>query len=281
MSVRMFARDRGQILASSGGDQIITGIALPQDTVLNDVKVKVNLINQGTLTTDQAAFFGVEAYILPVLDPDAGVTFETLWDTLVPKDIDTQTIDLDTGATDTTPFFEPGEVDWTQLLDVGLRPRKVYSRYRMSTVHNAVFAYKDSESPFEKRYQGGDQFTIRIKRPMRVRQPSAFVVGLASPSMDDTTTSLRSVLAENEWPRIKYAGTTLEHAMIDLLGLVEAGAETPWEDATDLLQKYLEPDVYEETAGRFSGVNWLAFYDSMFDLSVVGRLGVRAVSTGR
>lgn len=281
MSVRMFARDRGQIVASSGGDQVITGIALPQDTVLNDVKIKINIMDTGTLTTDQSSFFGVEAYVLPVLDPDAGPTYETVWDTLVPKDVDTQTIDLDTGAADTSPFFEPGEVDWSQLLDIGLRPRKVFSRYRMVTAHQATFSYKDSESPFERRYQGGDAFTIRIKRPIRVRQPSLFAVALASPSMDDTTSSLRSVLAENEWARIKYAGTTLEQAMMDLLGLTEAGAETPFEEATDLLQRYLEPDVFEETSGRFQGVNWTCFYESMYDLSVVGQLGVRAVSTGR
>ena len=36
----------------------------------------------------------VEGWILPVLDPDAGSSFDTLLDTLVPKDTDVEVIDL-------------------------------------------------------------------------------------------------------------------------------------------------------------------------------------------
>ena len=67
-----------------------------------------------------------------------------------------------------------------------------------------------------------------------------------------------------------------------LKGVVtEAGAETPWEEATRLLQKHLEPDPFEETAGEWSGTNWDYTARCIMDHSVVGRLEGVQVTSGR
>jgi len=278
---RMLARRRSQVLVTPGTDRVIWAMSLPNGTVVHDIKGEVHVI--GTLDNrfDEATFYGLEVYILPVFDPDASNSAEVLWDQLVPKDTDVQAIDLDSAAADTTPFFEPGEADWSQVLDVGVRPRKLYGRYKMVTGLNSAFAGRDPATPFGVETRLGEIIPMRIKKSFRVSQPSMLVCALASPAMDDTTTTVELALSENEWSRVMYAEQMLEQAHMDLIGLTEAGAETPWEDATDLLQKHLEPDVFEETATNFVSEQWQTYADIKIDHSVKGRLDIKMLSTGR
>ena len=74
----------------------------------------------------------------------------------------------------------------------------------------------------------------------------------------------------------------LERALLHTLGVIDVGAESPWEEASAILQKHLEPDVYEGTGGRFvSGQTWDAYAEVLIDHSVEGEIGVRSVSSGR
>ena len=200
----------------------------------------------------------------------------------MPKDTDTETMDLDTGAADSSPFFEPGEHIWEGIVDVGLRPEKIFGRYRLLTpVSGAHHQDTDPNTPFSFRWRPGEKFTVRVKARKRVRQPSVLVIAIGSPNIDDTSNTLHTAFAENEWPQIKYASNMLERAMLHLFGLTEAGATTPWEEATALLKKHLEPDVFEETAGTFVGSQYNAVGRAILDHSVVGELKVGAVTSGR
>ena len=116
---------------------------------------------------------------------------------------------------------------------------------------------------------------------MAVNKPSVLVVALASPNLDDTTTVTPKALTEAQWPQIRYVGHVMERALLHVLGVTEAGAETPWEEATALLQAHLEPDMYEEAAGKFTAMNWHTFSEAIIDHSVVGELGKTAITTGR
>ncbi len=279
--LRMFAR-RTSLGNVASADEVMVGLSLPGDSVLHDVKIRVSLTSDNRLPLGGACLYGCAVYILPVLDPDAAAGFDAIWDALVPKDTDVQTMDLDTGAADTSPFFEPGEADWSKVFDLGLQPELLYQRTRLLTAANgSVFKALDTETPFTIFWNPGDSFTIRIKRRLRVRQPSVILCALASPLTDDTTTVDESALAENEWGQVKYAGNLLERALLHVFGLVETGAETPWEEATALLQKHLDPDVHEDVAATLETVTWDYAVTAMFDHSVVGELSAKSISLGR
>ncbi len=281
--LRMFARRSGQGACIVGTDEVMFGISLPSDTVIHDIRAKISLTNTLEHSVQQACRYACEGWILPVHDPDAAPTFDNLWDTLVPKDTDVQTLDLDTGAADSTPFFEPGEADWSDLLDIGLRPERLYHRQKILTFSNGGprFVFQDNQTPFSVIWLPGDSFRIHIRRRLRVRQPSVLLFAIAAPQTDDTTATQESALAEAEWGQVKYMGHVLERAMLHVLGVVEAGAETPWEEATALIQKHLDPDVREDTAGRFTASSFEFIFEAMIDHSVVGELAKQAVSTGR
>jgi len=276
----MFARRLHQQACAVGSDQVVVGLALPSESTINDISIDLR-VQTGVVDVRVISLMAVEGWIIPVLDPDAGASYQTLWDILVPKDTDVEVIDLDVGAVDATPFYEPGEPDFTEIIDAGLRPQRIYHRNEMLTLHNALLAWHDTITPFGEDMVAGVRLNIRIRQKYRIAQPSILMFAVANPSMDDTTTTQPLQPSEDEWGQTKYIGHVLERAMLHLFGVTEAGAETPWEEATALLKKHLEPDVFEETAGRFGGSALEVVAKAMVDHSVVGRLDTQTITTGR
>jgi len=280
--IRMFARrlDRRNIL--SGTDQVVMGISLPSGSRLNKLSVEMHLWQEAPLNSTSVVMYAIEAWILPVLDPDAAADYNTLWDTLVPKDSDVETLDLDTTAATGGPFYEPGEPDLSDMLEVGLIPERIYHKNRMLTMGNgSIFSFQDNQTPFSAQWLAGDTVRMQISKNYHIEQPSVLLVGVANPSLDDTTTTGPAAATENEWGQMKYIGHVLERAMLHVFGIVEAGAETPWEEATALLKKHLEPDPFEETASDFVSASWSVATKAIIDHSVVGRLEDMTVTTGR
>lgn len=283
MSSRLFARRWAKGTVATGADEPIVGVNIPSDGIVNNVNFNVSIFSKDFLDYNQVIAYAVEGYIIPVIDPDTVSNMGALWDRFVPKDTDVTTMDLDTGAADVTPFFEPGEGDWTALMDVGVRPEKIFSRSRLLTVANggSIMSVQDNQTPFAPQWIPGDSFKIKLSKRYRVQMPSIMVFAVASPSFDDTTATVLATLSENEWPRVKYIGEVLKQGLMDVLGLIESGAETPWEEASALLQKFLEPNPFESSAGDFASSTLHFAADGHFDLSVAGELETAVLTTGR
>lgn len=279
---RMFGRRWSQTVVPAGADRVLAAISMPSESRLNDFKatVHINLTTGSIFPVNQVVGYALEMWILPVHDPDGALTYDTIFDRLVPKDTDVQAMDLDTGASDAGPFWEPGEADWSKLLRVGLQPEKLYARHKLLSYANANAKVIDNETPFLPGFIPNDVVEVRVKKNYYIENPSVVVLAMASPSFDDTTAVAQAPLLENEWARVKYITEVMKMAQIDLFGLVESGAETPWEEATDLLQKHLQPDVFEETTSAFGNTSWTVFVEGMIDHSVVGQLGKAAISLG-
>ena len=278
---RMLAKRMSQLLIPNASDEVLFGFSLPSDTVVHDIRAEVHYTGP-VLTVSNALMVGLEMYVLPVTDPDNGASYNTIWDQLVPKDTDAETVDLDTSGLDTQPFWEPGEPDWTQLFDIGVRPRKLFGKYEMITIVNTDgFSFEDTNTPFSVKWLPARKVQVRVRRRFRVSQPSVVVCALGIAGGDDTTTTIETALAENEWARVKYISHVLEFAISHLFGLTESGAETPWEEATALLKKILEPDPVEETAGTFNSQALNVFSRARMDFSVTGDLEKMLVTSGR
>ncbi len=283
--LRLIGRRKSQRIIAANSDQVLLGISLPSDSVIHDIRVRGSIMgpaNGSEVNPLEVHGYALEAWILPIDDPDATADFDDIWDTLVPKDSDVQTLDLDAQTADVNPFYEPGETDWQALFDVGLRPQRLWHMKRFVTINNTEgIVFVDSQTPFAPKWQIGGSFRWHDPKRYRVRQPSVLLVGFGSPSHDDTTATVEAPLAENEWPRVKYLGDTLKMALMDVLGLTESTAETPWEEAADLLQRHLDPDVMEQTSGFFASAGYNVVTEMTVDHSVVGELGIGTVTTGR
>ncbi len=280
--LRMIARRTFQRKVLNATDLVLFGISLPAGSRIHDIRCKLNIVCADEILWDKACFYAQEMYLLPVHDPDTSETYDALWDRLVEKDTDVATLDLDTHTADTSPFYEPGEVNWESLLPVGQKPEKLWAKHRMLTIaEDSIFQFQDNQTPFTKRFVAGGVERIHVGRKLRIDQPMVLALGMASPVTDDTTTTVESILGETEWAQVRYMRHVLERALLSALGLVESGAETPWEEATVLLAKQLDPDVLEDTSAAFSAVDWNVFGEATIDFSVEGELGNQTISTGR
>jgi len=135
-----------------------------------------------------------------------------------------------------------------------------------------VSIQRDPETPFATEAIHGGVYKINVNKRYRVLQPSIVAFAMATPSLDDTTTVEEQTLTESQWGRIKYIDFMVEQMMIHQLGLVETGAETPWEEASALIRSYLMPDVHEENAGSWVNPVWQYWGKATMGISVPGRL---------
>lgn len=270
-------------LVNAGADTVLFGVWLPAHTVLRQVRGEVT-VESNTIATALDVFMGsVEAWVLPVNDPDEGNVMESSWDQLVPKDTSSLTMDMDTTAQDTTPFFEPGAVYWESLFDLGRHPIRLFQKQWMCSLgHNTIHQHKDTETPFAVEWVPGLTFPLSISRPVRVRQPSLLAFALASP--DTTLTNdgaATSGMGEKEWGQVQFIDHVMERAMLSLLGLTEAGAETPWEEAAVLLKKVLDPLVDETVGATFTPTQWHPKGTAIIEFDVEGTMPKKPITTGR
>ncbi len=269
--LRIFARRMFHVISASGGDTTMFGVSLPSDTILNRIQAKIQLVGQSEqLAQNKCCVYAVEGWVVPVNDPDTALQMEVLWDQQVPKDSDVQVLDLDTVASVTDEFFNPGEMDWQRLFDVGQRPKRLFHRHKMLTFQNAMYRFQDTETPFNNVWNAGDAFNIDIKRRMKISRPSAVIFAIASSEVDDTTATKESVLLENEWSRVKYMREAIRMGLMSAIGLTEAGAETPWVDSLNVIQKHVDPDVFEQVGATFVSEAFEVYGEAIVDHSVVG-----------
>jgi len=279
--MRFFRHSLGQLVAGQGSDVCIGGVLLPSESKLNNVWGEVHVIGIGSISFDRAAMYGCGGYVLPVEDPNAVNSFQTIWDTMVPKDADfaAGALDLDAESANTAPEFEPGEPNINRLMDLQVNDERnrFFKRRKLLTFANRPVGFDASITP--DGYIPVDVFNVRSRKNIFADYHSAALMAISSPSMDDMTTTVWASPADSvHWMQIKYLDITLEQAFMQLAGLVETGAETPWEDAAAILEDLLEPTVVEVTASDFAGIGFNIFSSLTFDVTVPGLLGKQQIS---
>ena len=279
--MRFFRHSLSERTVSSGSDSVIGGVYVPSESSLNNVFGQCHCI-AGNTSTITALLYGVSGWVVHHPDPDNSFTYDALWDTMVPKDTDVGlgALDLSTGLQDPAPEFEPGEPNIEQLMDIMVLNdnNQFYKRRKLVSFASSPVGFIDG-SPDQ--FWAIDQFSIRSGKKVSTELNSVAMLGFSSPSLDDTTTTIWTTANdESEWVQVKYLEMVLEQAWMQLVGLVETGAETPWEDAAALVEDLLEPTVVEQTAGAFVAANWTVFTHATFDVSVPGRRSFASVSAG-
>lgn len=286
MSTRFLARRLGQELTAVDSDVVLAGCSLPSGSIVHDIRARIQMIGVNVQQVAPSAHgFALEMYVIPIQDPDSNLDFDTFWDRFVVKDSDVATMDLDTVAQDTAPMWEPGEHALAKMFDVGVQPEKLWSEHTIVTMagSHVLMRFQDFESPFGNVWLPGGMRDIHISRKLRMPDdvPCILVVGVGHPAFDDTTTVEEQNLVEAEWAQVKFVDHVMERMLMDVLGLTEAGSETPWEEATALIFKHVEPDVFEETADFFTQEPYNVVTEFTCDHSVDGTMPKALISSGR
>lgn len=261
-----------------GTDRIIGALSVPPGGVFGRVSVDLR-IHAAEQLAATALIYGISAYAIPITDPDAAVTYDVLWDTQVPKmDNNALVLDLDAAVSDTTPDIEPGEVDWNEVYDFTSAPSRLYrSTHIMSIADGSPgpMATGGATHWFPRRRH---RFTLRGGGKAKV--PMAIMIALSIPNLDRTTTVIAVSPTEQEWMQLQLLRDTAVDALKHLIGLIEAGAETPYVEAATYLAKLLAPDIYEETAGQLGAVSLEVLCKTVWDMAVPGTLQVGKLDAG-
>lgn len=271
--MRLIGRQMTELDVAVGSDRVVCSYPIPAGGRLNSTHLEMHMIGDEGQVLDKAVMYGMTGFVVPVIDPETAINVDTLWDNVVPKDVaeGAGVFDLDTDATDTTPEFEPGEPDWSGVFKLNaLDVQEIFRRRRLITLasqngagHEIVAAGADLWTPLEF-------FKTMVKKKVSVQSPSMVLYGVSSPSMDVTTTAVNTAPTETQWVLLQYLELTLEQAFMNLIGLVETGAETPFEDSSVFIARLIEGAIREEDAAAFTTTVWRCFCRATFDITVPG-----------
>ena len=253
---------------------------LPSECKQNNVWGEAHLVVDESETADvkEAGIFQGSGWVVPVTDPDTATDLNTLWDQLVPKDADVSSggFDLDTATAVTSSFADGGEVNLDRLMDMSnLDDDKHYYRSRkMVSFANSPWGY---QAGTPDQYYPAQVMPIRSKKNVSADMMSQSLVAFTTLHLTDIDASRSTYSSEKYWMQNKYVDVVLEQAWQYLVGLVEAGAETPWEDAATTIQAIVEPEPVD-TGTRL--VSWATNITAWatFDITVPGRREVKIVS---
>lgn len=267
------------ILLQVGADTVLMGCSIPSDSVITSIKGKAHFIGE-ELNWKKASIYAMDAYVIGVEDPDLASGFDNLWDRFVPKAIGWATggMDLDDTGVDTLSFFEPGEATVTDIMDLGTLPERVFKHRGFRTVVNNPAGYNFVASDAST-YFPVAEVKINVTKKYRVsQQESVLLFGCASPLLTDVTVTQFSSAGEEVWAYMKYAADFLTQAYLALIGDIETGAESPFEDIMNDLELQLNPAIVEAVAGQFDDMVYTVFGMMNVQVTVPGHINTSSLS---
>lgn len=262
-------------------DEVMVGAPIPAGGTLNNIWLNMKLIGPEETGIFTANLYGAAGFVIPLVDPDTDQTFQQIWDRMVPKDVlqAQGSFDIDTTAEDTTPEFEPGLVDWSGVFDLTvLDPVEIFRRRKIITLPDVPIGFQQIAAGADL-FVPTDRFSTQIKRQVRVNTPSVALIAVSSPQTTSTTTNEPNPPTEGQWSLLMNLDRVLEDMVYFQTGLVEAGAETPYDVASVFLEELLEEAYFEETAGRINPITWEVHCWATFDITIPGRRQVRMLTS--
>lgn len=270
--MRIIGRRMSQINVVADTDRVLFAYPLPAGCTLKSVFLNCRFMGTEDSSILTAQMYGMSGFVLPILDPDAEGNVDTIWDQLVPKDtvMAAGSFDVDTGASDTNPEFEIGVPDPNAVFGFAdNEPLEIFRRRRLITVADSPIGYGFKDGTTDT-YVPIDRFTTLVKNQVKAKMHSYVMFGVSAPDMSNTGTAIESVISEEEWYMMTYIETVMERAALHQMGLIEATAETPYEEATALIAELIEARPLEDTAGRFATSVWNVFGQATFAVDVPG-----------
>lgn len=279
--MRIFGRRGSFNRVTAGTDQVVAEYPLPSGGKLNNVDLEVHVIGIEETSIRTLNAYGLTGFVVPVVDPDAATSVQTIWDTLIPKDLDAGSgvFDLDTLAVDTTPEYELGELDLSAVFElVGLKPREIFRRRKRISVASNSTGFENQAAATDD-FTPVDFFTTKVRGNVSVQRPSMVLFGVSSPDMTQTTATVPTAPSETQWMLLQYLEQAVENMLMFVAGLIETGAETPYEESSAFVAQLLEATLFEEVATGFNPQSWDVFTFATFDISVPGRMQLGTISS--
>lgn len=257
-----------QVGPGADTDEVFAALQIPEGGRLDNYRFTMHVIGTDK-SVIHACFYQIHGYMIPIPDPDASRTPDEIWELNVMKDTalvvtaGSSEIEIDTATTpDVSVVDEPGVPALQNLLDEWGPTALMRPHVKMITAANSVGGFKDATPDT---YLPRDIVSFKGSEGWSVDQPSMALFALGSPALTQTVTAWFEADTPAEWAQLQYLEYVLEQAFIEVIGLTEAGSESPWADAATLLVNNLIA-LFEKTGTSFTSVTWTGF--SMFTAQI-------------
>ncbi len=274
--MRLFGERGSQVTVGSNSDRVVSDYPIPSGGKLNNIWIEQHVIGPDETDTADMQIYACTGYVLPVLDPDTPDSIDDLWDLQIPKDVEmgNDVIDIDTAGPDTSPDYEVGEIDFTEVFEFQSNISKIFNRVKRISVATNPMGYVQKDAAADL-FKPTDFWKSHIKKNVRVNQPSMALIGFSSPWLGDTTATVPNSPSEKDWFMLQYLEQTVENMLMYVGGITTAsGTQEPYFEASTLIADLLKRDYYEETGGSFNPVTFSVFTFTTFDITVPGRMAL-------
>lgn len=266
---------------SSNNDDVMAHYPLPAGCTLSRVDHEVHIVGVETVKTRELSAYGMSGFVIPVPDPDTVRNVDTLWDQFVPKDtgFTEGAFDIDENTQQAAPEYEFGVPAMEGLFGVAMNsPVEFYRRRKMISFANRQSGFRAVDSS-DDLFIPTDYVKGTIKKQVKAERHSHIMFGFSSPDTLSTQVVAVNTIAETEWPMMTFLETMLDDAAMFAMGLVEAGAEAPYNTIAAFVANLIEAPVFEETAGRFAPATWNVTQLATFQVDVPGRFSTGGTIT--
>lgn len=221
---------------------------IPDGAKLLSVTGELHVIGSEAAPTNQLSAYGFSGELVPVIDPDGSIDINTLWDNMVTKPVDPTTtasttmleFDFDTGQTD--PDVEPGDIDLQDLTGLLDPTKQIFSPHIewMSFAKGAPIA---TAAGTPDTYTPRSYKTFRSMRTLEAEGASYALLAVSSPLLGDEQTGENIESTPKAWAIMENIRNVMEDLWKMQVGMVEAGAESPYAEGVSFIAELLAPKM--------------------------------------
>ena len=272
----VIARTIGSTPVGGGTDKVLVGMPLPKGGKLISVSGEIHMVGEETQDTGKWMAWGLSGQLIPVVDPQVPITYDTLWDHNVVKASEVEvavgvSFDWDWDAIDSTPEIEPGSIDIDALLGMTqnqkefIPPRVEWVSWAKSRQGGFALGSPDSFLP-------SDYKTFRSKRTLVAEEPSMLLIGISSPTLDETELGGAQVTPNSipQWFMLQNMEATLRDMAKAQAGLLEVGAESPYSEAATLIQNLIARKMLDVAPTGYNSMSWKALVAATWVIDLPG-----------
>lgn len=271
----MYRRHLTQALCTNtagGKDVVFTWAPLPARSTLRKIWLDYTIVGVTNLDFVQACLYNVQAYIIPIPDPDGSTPIadpNTLWDTMVPKDQAygaAQDFDEDDTAVD-TPVDDPtGEISTTKLFGASYQPEQIFDRLTMLTM-----AHPLSQQVSSTQWVACDRIKTTVEKNIYVERPSVVLFAIGTADFDATYDAFVDGTDDRqdwvptsalEWNALSFPKEVMSDWWRQSLGLTDGVSAA----LINSLRRWAE-QIYVATDGRIIDQSYSIIGDATYQVS--------------
>lgn len=279
--MQITSKNHAQRTVATDTDEVIGWMPVPANSRVDQVWFDLNVVT-ASLAFSSAVMWGLGGVVVAMDDPASVDSYEDVWDIMVMKDnvYVADVLDLDTADADivSRPQVEAGH-------------GQVHNIFGEELLGNTQFFMQSEIASFAKSPVGFESATPDTFHPayqrkyhlpigVRVDRPSVALLGFSAQDLDIEDATMDETPEEAQWIILQFLEDFLQQMWIDIMGLTETGAETPYVDVTTFVAEILEGSLLEDTAGGWGNISWTVHAKTTWQMTVPGSKNITSLSSG-